>query len=420
MTSFRSTVLWIAAAFVCLSTLAANVSPQFTPVRSELAGARGFSRGPVNLVVLPSDAGFSHVPLAMGIFCAAGFLVLAMVRGGSDRRGYPEIRRASSTGVVLAWTSLALLTAVLLSPYLTPYRIVLAPRTFVLCLLCVYGVRAMHLMGRRPASWPPVAIGLVAAAFFAAAMFQTRASYDGNYSGFLHLDRDVAAAAPFLQERPDVAASLITTDAGYDGQFMYLMAFDPFITRFADRPAAYRAFIDNPPYRYGRIGFSVMTRLASAARPELFPAAMMWLIVIAHFALGTVLARIASQHGRSRFAALWYLAIPGFMSSLLSALPEALAAATLVVGVYNWPRRPWLAAAAFAAALLVRETSIVLIVAVLLARGRQDWQRSVLVLVAAILPVCAWRVFVATQLFPDFGWAAIVTNPGILARRFWE
>ena len=41
-----------------------------------------------------------------------------------------------------------------------------------------------------------------------------------------------------------------------------------------------------------------------------------------------------------------------------------------------------------------------------------------LVLVASLLPVGAWRLFVASRLFPDFGWAAIVTNPGDLGVPF--
>src|SRR6185436_18911437 len=37
---------------------------------------------------------------------------------------------------------------------------------------------------------------------------------------------------------------------------------------------------------------------------------------------------------------------------------------------------------------------------------------------ASIAPVSVWRLFVASRLFPDFGWAAIVTNPGDLGMPF--
>ena len=263
--------------------------------------------------------------------------------------------------------------------------------------------------------------GLAAAAFFASAVFQTLPSYDGRYSGFLHIDRDVAAAAPFLQERPELAPSLIVNDSGYDGQFMYLMAFDPWLRRFADRPQAYRAFIDNPPYRYGRIGFSALTRLIAVGRPERFPAVMIWLIVAAHLALATLLGSIAARHGISPAAGLWYLAIPAFQSSLMSALPEALAAAGLVAGFASWEsRRPWLAAVCVGVALLFRENGIVLLVAIVVASsassasGFGNWKRLAVVGAVAIMPMAAWRLFVASRFYADFGFAAIVTNPGDL------
>ena len=274
--------------------------------------------------------------------------------------------------------------------------------------------------------------GALGAAFFASVVLQALGSYGGNYSGFLHLSRAVADHAPFLQEQPELGRSLIVYDAGYDGQFMYLMAFDPFLRRFADRPQAYRAFVDNPPYRYGRIGFSLLTDLVSTGRPERFPASMVWLIVAAHFALATLLATFAARHGMSPFAGLWYLAIPSFTSSLMSALPEALAAAAIVAGVPCWEtRRPALAAISFErpcssgipasfcssrwcsplAGLSGRQRMTGLAAA----RG---WTHSTLVLAASLLPVFAWRVFVASRLFGDFGWASIVANPGDLGMPF--
>jgi hypothetical protein len=246
-------------------------------------------------------------------------------------------------------------------------------------------------------------------------MLQTLAVYDGNYSGFLHLSRQVVDRAPFLRERPDLTRSLVTYEAGYDGQFMYLMAFDPLLERFAATPQTYRAFVDDPPYRYGRIGFSALTRLVSAGKPERFPAMMMWLIVAAHFALAAFLAAFAARHGMSPLAALWYLTIPGFMSSLMSALPEALAAAALVAGVLCWQiGKPLLAAVALGAALLVRETAVVLLMALVLpaALGSVDWKRGLKVLVVALAPVCIWRLFVAWRLSDEFGWTALVPRPG--------
>ncbi len=325
----------------------------------------------------------------------------------------------------MALIAIGLLLAVLVSPYVSPFRLVLAPRTFALLVVLICATRAFGAWSTFVSRWTLAdavrrrlaiaAAGAIGAAFFASAMFQTLAIYGGNYTGFLHIAREVAAQAPFLQERPDISGALIVDDAGYDGQFMYLMAFDPFLRRFADRPEAYRAFIDYPPYRYGRIGFSLLTSLVSAQRPERYPATMVWLILAAHAALAAALAALAVRHGMAPWVGLWYLAIPAFMSSLMSALPEALAAAGMITGWLCWEaRRPVLAAVAFGAALLVRETGVVLIVAILLStrwRGPQ-WKSALLVCVLSLLPVSAWRLFVASRLFSEFGWLAIVPTPG--------
>ena len=405
---------WFVAALLSLWVLRANVSPDFTPIRSELANAHGFSRGVLNLVVLAANEPFGRMPVWSVLLCAAVFLLLAGVTS-----------TARPATALLAGLAVTLLGAVAISPYVSPYRLVLAPRTFALLVGLVSATRMFGAWSTLAKRWTPLEAvrrrllialtGAMGAAFFTSAMLQTLAIYGGNYSGFVHISREAAAQAPFLQERPDISGALIVDDAGYDGQFMYLMAFDPFLQRFKDRPQEYRAFVDNPPYRYGRIGFSLLTKIVSAGRPERFPAAMMWLIVAAHFALAAALAALAARHGMSPLAGLWYLAIPGFTSSLMSALPEALAAAGIVAGLLCWSsRRPVLAAVAFGAALLVRETGVVLIVALVFSTRRQgsDWKPAVLMLVLSLLPVCVWRLFVASRLFADFGWAAMVPNPG--------
>jgi len=412
-----------------LWVLHANVSPDFTPVRSQLSDARGFSRGLLNFVVLPGDRPFQSPPgwafaAVVAVFVLLGF---QLKLDGARAQEVGSLFLAPSS--VLAGVGVTLLFAVAMSPYASRYRVVLAPRTFVLCMVLSCAPRAFSAVAAIRAEWPlsdqltrrlhMAACAALGMAFFGSAMIQTLATYGGNYSGFLHLSHEVVRNAPFLQERPDLARSLIVYDAGYDGQFMYLMTFDPFLEQFKDRPQEYRAFIDDPPYRYGRIGFSLLTDVISGRRPELFPSVMVWLIVAAHFALTALLASIAMRHGISPLAALWYVAIPGFMSSLVSALPEVLAAAALVAGLGCWEqRRNVLAAVCFAAALLVRETGIILLLALVVTASRRDWKRPAVMLTLSVLPAGAWRMFVASRLFADFGWHAVLANPGDLGTPF--
>lgn len=404
-------VIWL----VVLNTA---VSPAFTPIRAELpTNARGFSRGLLNFVVLPAGTPFPRgsrwlllVTIAVGIS-----LVFAATRTRQRRR---------AAGALEA-VALALFVAVLLAPKVTPYAIVLTWRTFVLLTALLFSAPLIQGFSDAYAWFTPRAslavatVALLGATFFGAAVLEQARAYDWNYSGFLHVSRAVSDAAPMLQERPDVKASLLVSPTGYDGQFMYLMAFDPFLRRFKDRPAAYRAFIDLPPYRYSRIGFSLLVDGVTLGRPEYFPLAMVWLIVLAHACLAGGLAYLAVLHGHSPWLALAYLAIPSFMPSLLSALPEAIAAGAIVVGLALWlRRRDGAAALLFAAGLLVRETSIVLVAAILLNDVGHDWRRVLRAAILALFPFVAWRTFVAIRLYSDFGWQAVVPSPGDLGAPF--
>jgi LPXTG-site transpeptidase (sortase) family protein len=79
--------------------------------------------------------------------------------------------------------------------------------------------------------------------------------------------------------REDIAQSVrFSPDGGYDGQFFYFMTFDPFLTAFRHEPQRYGEYIDFPPYRYGRIGFSLLTKVFSGDRPAWYPATMVALV----------------------------------------------------------------------------------------------------------------------------------------------
>jgi hypothetical protein len=422
MVRANKTPLWFAVALLFVWAHWSNVSPAFTPLRVELTDARGFSRGLLNFVVLGSSRPFEHVSAWSLLAVAAGFFLLGRVPP-LRLRGWRQIAQG-----IIAGAAVTLIAAAAISSVVTTSRIVFAPRTFWLACLLLAFSRLAHVAVRVRANWPVsgttsrrlgiAASGAIGAIFFASMMLQTLSSYQGNYSGFLHISRDTAATAPVLLERPVLIRSLVVYDAGYDGQFMYLMAFDPFLSRFKDEPAAYRRVVDNPPYRYGRIGLSLLTDWFSAGRAERYPATIMWLLVVAHFALAALLATWATRYGKSAFAGLLYLSIPSFAVSLLFALPEGLAAAGMVAGVVFWQaRRLPVAAVCFGAALLVRETGIVLIIALILVTAVRD-HRSGLILTSSILPVAVWRAFVATRLFADFGWHALFTDPGALTLPF--
>jgi hypothetical protein len=387
---------------------------------AELANLYGFSRGVVTLVIVPHGQDSSPAPRWLWGFLIVMGAIAVRVQPVARPRGMTATMTVLQVGVILLFLAAAI------APHVTSYRVGLAPRTFALGVFVLASPSLWSLFLRlhrrvvgegkhRGASLATV--GVLACLFFFSAMWQVRATYDGNYSGFVHLTRAVAARAPFLSSSPELLPSLILYDYGYDAQFMYLMAFDPFLRQFDHAPERYREFLDLPAYRYGRIGFSVLTKLFSVDQPRLYPTVMMWLIVLAHFGIGAIAADMASAHGRPPWTGLAYLAIPGFLSSLVFALPESLAALAIVAGIWNAQRSRLLTAAGlFAVATLFRETTVVVALAVIVghAYAGRSVARGVAAALLAVVPLVAWRAYVAQQLFADAGWAAAFPNPAIL------
>jgi hypothetical protein len=410
----------------------------------ELANLHGFSSGLFSALFLPaSRRDFRAIPWWL---MPPAFVLLAALWSPPRAGSYPRVEAIVASLGVLA------LVIALASPLFSSYALVLSVPTFLLCIALVFGVSArrryLSLRARVAASHGAAARRIDASivvvailAFYAAVASHGLAVNGGNYTGFLHFS-ELFAGAPVLSDHPEVRASLKTDPTGYDGQFMFLMAFDPLLAKY--EPARYAQVVDSPPYRYGRIGFSLLTRVFSGGRPGAFAATMVWLIVGAHLAGAWFLVRIAASRGASPWQVLPSVLIPGFLVSLGSALPESLAAALLLGGLFAHLRgRQWPAAAWWAASLLVRETGAILVLAMVawtlvtrLPDGSEprenarrstsgpgfrlstlDFRRS-LPLLAAFVPVALWRLYVGFRLYPAFGWRAWWSDPADLTWPF--
>jgi len=385
----------------------------------EAANLHGFSSGLLTARFVPASRHDYTSPPAwlLAVLGVALFTAWTPAPAGSR----VAVRLLGRAGAILGLLFFAL---VLVAPVVSNYAIILSVPTFLLCLVLVFGgsVRRRYLaardrlagIGSRAAHTADavVVIGAICA-FFVAATRYGLAEYQGDYARLLHLS-DRFVGAPVLNDYPQVRRSLTSHPAGYDGQFMYLMAFDPLLTRL--EPARYLDVVDSPPYRYGRIGFSVLTRLCSGADPASFPRTMIWLIVAGNMAAAFFLVMIARHHGASPWQALPYVLIPGFLVSLGNALPESIAAAFLLGGLWAHRRsRTALAIAFWALSLMVRETGVILIVAIALF----DWfegtsRRRAASLLVALLPAVLWRAYVGFRLAPAFGWRAWWSDPSDL------
>jgi len=386
----------------------------------EVANHHGSSRSVFPFYIVPHATQAYDPPGLLLIVCASLAIMFFAARGESMPR--TRARQIAHN----AWVVLVVLVflTVLASGALSPFTLLLSPRAFLLCAVAltwpgiVQSYREIGGAWASRAAWVPrmldaAAVALAVGLFYVLVARALLPGFGGNYSGFLQVGRSFVDRVPFLKDRPDLKSQLfVGSQTGYDGQFVYYIAFDPFL-RALQNPVSYRDVVDAPPYRYGRIGFSLLTKLFSGDRPERYPQTMVWTILASTIVGAFLLALIAQHYGRSALWGLAYMLVPGFVQSLHGALPEPIAAAGLLGGYWLLLRgRAGWAAVLFAASLLMRETGIILVVALVVWKawdGRD--RRGAAVLASALLPLIAWRAYVGWRLFPDFGWQAFFFNP---------
>lgn len=353
---------------------------------------------------------------------------------------------ASSPLDVAAFRTLAgvvgvMFAVVLVAPLVSPYLIVLSTWTFFGWLAAVGVARVSLFFGREgrarvfravdtPLARAPfmqvAGVGLLVGwVFFSFAAGLVRAA-DNNVSVLLRISPTFFDRSPFVRDHPDIRERMVFEESGgYDGQFFYQMAFDPFLTAYRGDPARYRAFIDTPPYRYGRIGFSVMTKVLSADRPQWYPAVMVALVISSLAVCGALLAAFARHHGASVWYGALVLLVPGYWCSAELTLPEPLAAAFFLGGYLCLMRKSWWAAGAlFGVSLLVRETGGALVLALAAATFLAGTRREgAIVALLAFAPIALWKLFVGWVFFPDWGWEAFAHSPdnfNLPLRGVWE
>lgn len=214
--------------------------------------------------------------------------------------------------------------------------------------------------------------------------------YSGEWTGpfLVDVDRSTLPAWPL-----EVAAS--PTGTGYDGMFYLMLAFDPALGDLG-REA------DMPRYRGRRILVPALAWATGLAHPPAVVAAYyFWCALFVGLGAGA-LGDLAVAAGRSPWWGLLVLFQLGTVVSLWRMLidPAAAALGLATIAAMARHRRGW-TLVLLSAALLARETSLLLLVAVaggyLLAGRWRETLRSLL----ALLPLAAWWGWLALTVPPD-------------------
>jgi hypothetical protein len=207
---------------------------------------------------------------------------------------------------------------------------------------------------------------------------------------------------PASHRSPAIATLRGTRRIGYDGQFSYYMDLDPVRARY---------YIDDPPYRFGRILLPAAAWVLGAGQPGAFAYSLIAINLFAIVATVYLLAGYLVRKGLSPWWAALYGVFPGMMICLWADLSEPLAFFFAAWGYIEFERRPermFRYAGLFALAGLARETTFVipaLVAAQIALQGREGLRlrpRS-LGLAAGmfglvLLPTIVWRSFLQAWL----------------------
>ncbi|HEX9163289.1 MAG TPA: hypothetical protein VF980_16400 [Thermoanaerobaculia bacterium] len=147
---------------------------------------------------------------------------------------------------------------------------------------------------------------------------------------------------------------------GYDGTAFYRLALNPFTRQRTE----FGITLDAPPYRQQRILYPLLVWLLAAGHVSLVP----WLLVAVNIAavacLGGAGSILAVRIGQHPLWGLLFALYPGFVYSVSRDLCEPLACAFGIAAMAAAAsRRPWTAGALLTAAILTRETFVLLALA---------------------------------------------------------
>lgn len=139
---------------------------------------------------------------------------------------------------------------------------------------------------------------------------------------------------------------------GYDGQFYYRLALNPFNWN----KTAFGITMDQP-YRYTRIGYPVLAWLVSFGQHSLVPIVLVGLNLLGVAAMAYLGAMFAREYGRHALWGLLFAAYFGLVVSIGRDTPEPIAEAFMLAGLLAYRRERWVwSGALFAFGALTRET----------------------------------------------------------------
>jgi hypothetical protein len=241
---------------------------------------------------------------------------------------------------------------------------------------------------RRPV-WFALAAVLCGAAWQALTVHY---NYGDNWTALFHAGANYFALPTALRSEhiyrfPD--------SYGYDGQNYHYMAHDPFLRR------GFQPSIDAPRFRYRRILVPMSAWLLAGGQDRWIDRSYVVVIWVCVFLGALWTGLIALERGGHRAWSLAFLLLPAVLVSV-DRLTVDVALAALTAGVvYYIDRRKWFSTAALCAlACLVRESGLLIPLALTAwCAIERRWQRAAGVAMS-IVPAVAWYLYIGLHTAP--------------------
>lgn len=211
--------------------------------------------------------------------------------------------------------------------------------------------------------------------------------------------RFVVAGDAFVDRSAAPEGLFVLEDSyGYDGQFYYRLALDP----FTDRQTDFGITIDEPWYRQQRILYPLLARALSLGRPGLLPAALIGVNVLGLCAMAWMGAAYARRTGHHALAGLAFSLYGGFLLVLARDLVEITELALLLASFLCLrAERPRWAAIGLSVAVLAKEPALLAAIAALLARvasrGRGETHPSWHLAIWPLVVFALWQMWILTN-----------------------
>lgn len=156
---------------------------------------------------------------------------------------------------------------------------------------------------------------------------------------------------------------IVWKNYGYDGQFYYRLALNPFTTKVEE----FGITLDNPAYRHQRIIYPLISWIISLGNKNFVPTILLLVNFIAILLIGFIGGYFAQSLKLHSFWGLVFIIHPGFPYTLSRDLTEILQACFLLSAIFLIKRNNFLISAIFLTlAILTKETALIIVVVLLL------------------------------------------------------